>query len=84
MDAYLGGNHVHQVTNFAFFSGCAGTSLLGGLFSSCGAGALAAVASLAAEDGLSGTQAPLVAAHGLSTCGSWALEHRLSSCGKWT
>ena len=39
---------------------------------------------LIAEDGLSGTQAPLVAAHGLSTCGSWALQHRLSSCGKQT
>ena len=45
MGAYLGGNHVHKVTNFAFFFGCAGTSLLGGLFSSCGARALTAVAS---------------------------------------
>ena len=25
----------------------------------------------------------LVAAHRLSSCGSWVLEHRLSSCGAW-
>ena len=30
-----------------------------------------------------GTQASVVVAHGLSSCGSWALEHRLSSCGSW-
>ena len=28
-----------------------------------------------------GTQASVVVAHGLSSCGSQALEHRLSSCG---
>ena len=28
-----------------------------------------------------GAQASVVAAHGLSSCGSRALEHRLSSCG---
>ena len=28
-----------------------------------------------------GTQASVVAAHGLSSCGSQALERRLSSCG---
>ena len=28
-----------------------------------------------------GTQASVVVACGLSSCGSWALEHRLSSCG---
>ena len=27
------------------------------------------------------TQASVVVAHGLSSCGSWALEHRLSSWG---
>ena len=37
-------------------------------FSCCGAQAL-------------GTQASVVVAHGLSSCGSQALEHRLSSCG---
>ena len=34
-----------------------------------------------------GAQASAVAARGLSSCGSWALEHRLSSCsaraGMW-
>ena len=30
---------------------------------------------------LSGARASVVAAHGLSDCGSWALEHRLNSCG---
>ena len=28
-----------------------------------------------------GVQASVVAARGLSSCGSWALEHRLSRCG---
>ena len=37
-------------------------------FSCCGARAL-------------GTWASVVVARGLSSCGSWALEHRLSSCG---
>ena len=38
-------------------------------------GLLIAVASLVAEYRLQ--------ARGLSSCGSWALEHRLSSCGTW-
>ena len=29
----------------------------------------------------SGARASVVAARGLSSCGSWALEHRLSTCG---
>ena len=29
-------------------------------------------------------QASVVVAHGLSSFGSWALEHRLSTCGPWT
>ena len=41
-----------------------------GGFSCCGAWAL-------------GTWASIVVAHGLSSCGSQALEHRLSSCGAW-
>ena len=28
-----------------------------------------------------GARASVVVARGLSSCGSWALEHRLSSCG---
>ena len=42
--------------------------LFNGGFSYCRAGAL-------------GTQASVVVAHWLSSCGSWALERRLSSCG---
>ena len=34
--------------------------------------------SLVAEHGLSGAQASAAAACGLSSCGSWALEHSLS------
>ena len=30
-----------------------------------------------------GTQASFIAMHGLSSWGSWALEHRLGSCGTW-
>ena len=30
-----------------------------------------------------GTRASVVMAHGLSSCGSRALEHRLSSWGSW-
>ena len=44
-------------------------------------GLLIVVASLVSERRLSGAQASVVAALGLSGCGSWALEHRLNSCG---
>ena len=37
-------------------------------------------ASLAVKHRLEGTQASVVAARGLSSCGSSALEHRLNSC----
>ena len=77
---------------FFFFFGCVGSSLLRvgffylrqvwatlrcgaqasccGGFSCCGARAL-------------GVRASVVAACGLSSCSTWALEHRLSSCGAW-
>ena len=45
-------------------------------------GLLIAVVSLVVEHRPSGVWI-LVAAHGLSICSSWALEHRLSSCGAW-
>ena len=38
-------------------------------------------ASLVAEHSLRGTQASVVAALGLSSFGSQALEHRLNGCG---
>ena len=40
-----------------------------------------ALASFAVERGLSGAWTSVVAAHGLSSCGSQVLEHGLSSCG---
>ena len=40
-----------------------------------------AVASLVAEQRPQGTWASVTVARGLSSCGSWALEHRLNSCG---
>ena len=77
---------------YLFIFGCVGSSLLRmgflqlwragatlhrvarashcGGFSCCGAWAL-------------GTQASVVVAHRLSSCGPWALECRLSSCGTW-
>ena len=48
--------------------------------SSCSEWGLFFGASLAVEHRLQGTPASTVAAHGLSSCGSQALEHRLSSC----
>ena len=59
-------------------------------FSSCGKrgllfvavrGLLIAVASLCCGARALGVWASVVVAHGLSSCGSWALERRLSSCG---
>ena len=62
-------------------------------FSSCGEqgllflvvrGLLIAVASLCCRaQALGGTWGSVVVVHGLSSCGSWALERRLSSCGTW-
>ena len=63
-----------------FFFGCIESPLLCGLFSSggeqrllssCMLGLLTAVASLGVEQGLWGVQASEVAAHGLSSWGSW-------------
>ena len=76
-----------------FIFGCIGSLLLhAGFFSSCGewgllfvavCGLLIAVASLCCGARALGARASVVAAHGLSSCGSRALEHRLSSCGAW-
>ena len=61
-----------------------------GAFSSCGergllfvalCGLLIVVASLYCRAQALGTQAAVVVARRLSSCGSWALERRLSSCG---
>ena len=59
-------------------------------FSSCGErgllfvavrGFLIAVSSLCCGAQALGTRTAVVAARGLSSCGTWALECRLSSCG---
>ena len=42
---------------------------------------LIAVASLVAEHRLQSVRASIVAAFGLGSCSSWAVEHRLNSCG---
>ena len=47
-------------------------------------GLLAGVASLVLDYGLCGAWASIVAACGLSSCSSQALEHRLNSCGTQT
>ena len=57
-----------------FFSSCSEQELLW---------LLIVVTFLGAEHGLSGTRASVVAARGLSSCGSQGLEHRLNSCGIW-
>ena len=65
--------------------GCAGSSLLCGLFSSRGEqGPLSSCRAQAFHCGgfsCCGAWASVVAARGLSSCGSQTLEHRLSSCG---
>ena len=73
---------------YLFIYGCVGSALLRTAFSSCGerglllvavCGLPTVVASRCGARAL-GTQASVVVACGLSSCGSWALELRLSSC----
>ena len=63
--------------------GCVGFSLLEGSEGSylvAVPGPFIAAASLVAEHRLWVVPASVAAAHGLSTCGSWVLEHWLNSC----
>ena len=46
-------------------------------------GLLIAMASLVEQEKVLGVRASVVAARGLSSCGSLAVECRLSSCGEW-
>ena len=80
----------HQTPLLLFIFGCAGSPLLRGLFSSCGKGGHSLVALpsfsllglLLLQSTGSGSCGLLFAAtHGLSSCGSWALEHRLNHRG---
>ena len=75
---------------YLFVYSCSESLWLRRLCSSCGqrgllfiaaCGLLIAVISLVVQFGLSGVRASAVAAHGVSSCGSGALEHRLNSCG---
>ena len=68
---------------YLFIFGCAGSWLLRGCSLAVVHSLLAAVASLVAEHRLQDMQASVVAARGLRSCCSQALEHRLNSCGTW-
>ena len=69
--------------NYLFIFGCAGSLLLLGFFSSCSEGKL--LCSCGAHtfrcSGFFYRRAWALGYAGVSSCGSWALEHRLSSCG---
>ena len=63
-------------------SDCAGSSVLGGLFSSYGEqGLLPSCGVPASHCSASSGRARAPVCAGFGSCGSWALEHRLSSCG---
>ena len=82
-----------KVLKFVYLSfgfGCAGSSSLCRLFSSCrgqrllsrfGAQACHCGGFSCGEDGLLGVWASVVAARRLSSCSSQGLEHKLNSCG---
>ena len=70
---------------YLFIFGCAGSSLLRRLFSSCGKQGLLSSGGIQVSHCSSfscgeatGTWA--LECKGSSSCGSWALEHRLNSC----
>ena len=68
----LKGTFFPSFSFYVFVFDCAGSSLLCGLFSSCG------------EQGLLSRCGARDLGHmGFSNCSSWGLEHRLSSSGKW-
>ena len=85
--------HITRLKAFSktIIFGCAVSSLLWGLSSSCGAGPLTAVAFLVEEHGLQGTRASMVvtrwlssASHGLQSTGSVVVAHGFScfaACG---
>ena len=75
----------HCLSFFFFFLqifGCAGSSLLSGLFSSCGKQGLCYSCGVQVShcSGFSCCGAWALGPLGFSSCGSWALEHRLDSC----
>ena len=77
---------------FIYLFGCIGSSLLcegflqlrrAGATLHCGARASHCGGISCCRARALGTQASVVVAHGLSSCGLWAVECRLSSCGTW-
>ena len=64
-----------------FIFGYAGSSLLQGLFSSCGAWAPHCSGFSYCRAQALGCTSSIIVAHGLNRCGYRALEHRFSSCG---
>ena len=75
----------HCLSFFFFFFlifGCAGSSLLSGLFSSCGKQGLCYSCGVRVShcSGFSCCRAGALGPLGFSSCRSWALEHRLDSC----
>ena len=69
---------------YYFFFGCAGSSLLHGLFSSCREwGLLSSCVRASRCGGFSCCRAPVVGQKGFSSCGAQALEHRLTNYGAW-
>ena len=68
-----------KIILFYLFLAALGLRCCAQAFSSCGEQGLLFVA----VRGLLIVVASLVAEHGLSSCGSQALERRLSSCGTW-
>jgi len=65
-----------QATNFSSFGEQGLISGFGAQASHCGGFSCCRARVL-------GAKAAGIEAHGLSSCGSQALEHRLSSCGTW-
>ena len=77
-----GGCLVFLVYFFKFIFGCIGSSLLRvGATLCCGARASHCGGFSCCRARALGAWASVVVAHGLSSCGSRALERRLSSCG---
>ena len=77
------GSHSYLFKFYLFSFGCAVSSLLCGLFCSCGEQGLLACCCVLGSHfrSFSCCGAQALGRVGFSSCGSWALEHRLCSCG---
>ena len=75
---------IFHIYVFIYFS-CSGSLLLHGIFSSCGEWGLlsSCCAQASHHSGFLYRGAWALGCTGLSSCGSWSLEHRLSSCDTW-